>query len=264
VRPLAALEKAGQAARDENASPATWTAGMSPRRHHGRTARTPSACRTAPRSPRRAWPPRTRRQRARGTRAPRRRKPGPPPRPARRTSPRRGRGAKRSRCRRCTGRDGIAGRDHADALAAADQITQTAARARRLLRHAGRADRREAAVGTPPGELRGLVAAHLAAYPAEDLGPHGGERPGPADCPRPGTADQRGAPALPPRRPASHRELTRAPGRPVQRQDPGPAARALVPESWTWHRPRMDLRLTIDVPTRRARVQKQPEHAESR
>jgi hypothetical protein len=26
--------------------------------------------------------------------------------------------------------------------------------------------------GTPPGEVRGLVAAHLAAYPAADFGPH--------------------------------------------------------------------------------------------
>jgi hypothetical protein len=58
--------------------------------------------------------------------------------------------------------------DLAAALAAADHLTQAAARARRLLRHAGRGP----AAGTPPGELRSLVAAHLAAYPAEDFGPH--------------------------------------------------------------------------------------------
>ena len=61
--------------------------------------------------------------------------------------------------------------DLAGALAAAEQVTQAAARARRLLRHAGRAARRGPAAGTPPGELRSLVAAHLAAYPAEDFGP---------------------------------------------------------------------------------------------
>ncbi len=59
--------------------------------------------------------------------------------------------------------------DVAGALAAADQVTQAAALARRLVRHAGR---RGSPVGTPPGELRGLVAAHLAAYPAEDFGLH--------------------------------------------------------------------------------------------
>jgi hypothetical protein len=58
------------------------------------------------------------------------------------------------------------------ALAAADQLTQAAARTRRLLRDAGRSARRGPAAGTPPGELRGLVAAHLAAFPAQDFGPH--------------------------------------------------------------------------------------------
>ena len=58
----------------------------------------------------------------------------------------------------------------AGALAAADQVTQAAALARRLVRDA--AGRRGSPVGTPPGELRGLVAAHLAAYPAEDFGLH--------------------------------------------------------------------------------------------
>jgi hypothetical protein len=58
------------------------------------------------------------------------------------------------------------------ALAAADHLTQAAARTRRLLRDAGRSARRGPAAGTPPGELRGLVAAHLAAYPAQDFGPH--------------------------------------------------------------------------------------------
>jgi hypothetical protein len=58
------------------------------------------------------------------------------------------------------------------ALAAADHLTQAAARTRRLLRDAGRSARRGPAAGTPPGELRGLVAAYLAAYPAQDFGPH--------------------------------------------------------------------------------------------
>jgi hypothetical protein len=58
------------------------------------------------------------------------------------------------------------------ALAAADHLTQAAARTRRLLRQAGHAARRGPVAGTPPGELRGLVAAYLAAYPAEDFGPH--------------------------------------------------------------------------------------------
>jgi hypothetical protein len=62
--------------------------------------------------------------------------------------------------------------DLAGALAAADHLTQAAARIRRLLRDAARAARRGPAAGTPPGELRGLVAAHLAGYPAEDFGPH--------------------------------------------------------------------------------------------
>jgi plasmid stabilization system protein ParE len=57
-------------------------------------------------------------------------------------------------------------------MAAADHLTQAAARTWRLLRDAGRAARRGPTAGTPPGELRGLVAAHLAAYPAEDFGPH--------------------------------------------------------------------------------------------
>jgi hypothetical protein len=69
--------------------------------------------------------------------------------------------------------------DLAGALAAADQVTQAATRARRLLRHAGRAGRRGAAVETPPGELRGLIATHLAAHPAEDFGPHAIGRGGP-------------------------------------------------------------------------------------
>lgn len=58
------------------------------------------------------------------------------------------------------------------ALAAADHLTQAAARTRRLLRQGGRAARRGPSAGTLPGELRGLVAAHLAAYPARDFGPH--------------------------------------------------------------------------------------------
>jgi hypothetical protein len=72
------------------------------------------------------------------------------------------------------GEAGLAKNDVAQARAAAEDATTAAARARRLLREAARAARRPRAATTvtPPGELRGLVAAHLAAHPGEELGPY--------------------------------------------------------------------------------------------
>jgi len=69
---------------------------------------------------------------------------------------------------------GLDGGDTAAALAAMDTICATAAQGRRLLRAAasGRKPRGTTSPAARPGQLRDLVAAHLAANPDADLTPH--------------------------------------------------------------------------------------------
>ena len=66
------------------------------------------------------------------------------------------------------------GGDTAAALAAADALCATAAQARRLVKAAatGRKPRGTAGPAARPGQLRDLVAAHLAGHPDTDFTPH--------------------------------------------------------------------------------------------
>ena len=66
------------------------------------------------------------------------------------------------------------GGDTAAALAAVDALCATAAQSRRLLKAAasGRKPRGTASPAARPGQLRDLVAAHLAAHPDADFSPH--------------------------------------------------------------------------------------------
>ena len=66
------------------------------------------------------------------------------------------------------------GGDTAAALAAAEALCATAASSRRLLKAAvsGRKPRGGASPAARPGQLRDLVAAHLAAHPDADFSPH--------------------------------------------------------------------------------------------
>ncbi len=66
------------------------------------------------------------------------------------------------------------GGDTAAALAAVDAICATAAQSRRLLKAAasGRKPRGATSPAARPGQLRDLVAAHLAANPDADFSPH--------------------------------------------------------------------------------------------
>ena len=70
--------------------------------------------------------------------------------------------------------DVLDGGDTAAALAAVDAICATAAQARRLLKAAasGRKPRGTGGPAARPGQLRDLVAAHLAANPDADFTPH--------------------------------------------------------------------------------------------
>ena len=66
------------------------------------------------------------------------------------------------------------GGDTAAALAAVDALCATAAQARRLVKAAatGRKPRGTGSPAARPGQLRDLVAAHLAAHPDADFSPH--------------------------------------------------------------------------------------------
>ena len=66
------------------------------------------------------------------------------------------------------------GGDTAAALAAVDALCAAAAQSRRLLKAAasGRRPRGTASPAARPGQLRDLVAAHLAAHPDADFTPH--------------------------------------------------------------------------------------------
>ena len=71
-------------------------------------------------------------------------------------------------------RDALDGGDTAAALAAMDAICAGAAHSRRLVKAAasGRKPRGAAGPAARPGQLRDLVAAHLAAHPDADFTPH--------------------------------------------------------------------------------------------
>jgi hypothetical protein len=169
VRELAALEKAGHATRDRNGSPATWTARNVPEEAPGTDS--PEAL---------AWPHNSSIAAAdaapQGTEAPDTGDPDPeedtgsaaPVDPAG-IAPGAGEALGSAAAAAAQAEAALQAGDLAGALAASDHLTQAAARTQRLLRDAGRAARRGP---TPPGELHGLVAAYLAAYPAEDFGPH--------------------------------------------------------------------------------------------
>ena len=70
--------------------------------------------------------------------------------------------------------EALDGGDTAAALAAVDAICATAAQSRRLLKAAasGRKPRGTASPAARPGQLRDLVAAHLAGHPDADFSPH--------------------------------------------------------------------------------------------
>ena len=70
--------------------------------------------------------------------------------------------------------DVLDGGDTAAALTAADALCATAAQARRLVKAAatGRKPRGTAGPAARPGQLRDLVAAHLAGHPDADFSPH--------------------------------------------------------------------------------------------
>jgi hypothetical protein len=172
ARELAALEKAGYATRDRNVSPATWTARNVPEEAPGTDspeslARPHSssiaAAGAAPQGTEAPDAPDSDHEEDTGSAA--------PPASAG-IAPGAGEALGSAAAAAAQAEAALQAGDLAGALAAADHLTQAAARIRRLLRDAGRAARRGPTAGTPPGELRGLVAAHLAAYPAEDLGPH--------------------------------------------------------------------------------------------
>jgi hypothetical protein len=173
AREMAALEKAGRATRDRDASPATWTAlhatdeapGMdspdSPAPSPGPSIGAGDTA--APDGDTIGARDRDHEQEDTG--------PAVPASPAG-IAPGAGEALGAAGAAAAQAQAALQAGDLDGALASADQLTQAAARTRRLLREAGRAARRGPATGTPPGELRGLVAAHLAAYPAQDFGPH--------------------------------------------------------------------------------------------
>jgi hypothetical protein len=173
ARELAALEKAGRATRDRTASPATWTARDVPDEApgpdspdslplpHGSSIAAPGTAAQDTQGQDAGDPGREQEDAGSAALAD----------PAG-TAPGADEALAAAAAATAQAQAALQAGDLAGALAAADHLTQTAARTRRLLRQAGRAGRRGLAAGTPPGELRDLVAAHLAAYPAQDFGPH--------------------------------------------------------------------------------------------
>jgi hypothetical protein len=173
ARELAALEKAGHATRDQDASPATWTALHAPDEASGPDSPDSLAPSLGPSIATGDTAAPGADTIGAGDPDPEQEDAGPtvPANPAG-IAPGVGEALGAAGAAAAQAQAALQAGDLDGALAAADHLTQAAARTRRLLRDAGRAARRGPAAGTPPGELRGLVAAHLAAYPAQDFGPH--------------------------------------------------------------------------------------------
>jgi hypothetical protein len=168
ARELATLEKAGHATRDRDASPATWTALHAPDEAPGNDSPdslTPSIAAGDTAAPDAdtigAEDPDPEKEDA-----------GPAVASPAEIAPGAGEALGAAGAAAAQAQAALQAGDLDSALAAADHLTQAAARTRRLLRAVSRAARRGPTAGTPPGELRGLVAAHLAACPAQDFGPH--------------------------------------------------------------------------------------------